>query len=411
MEHVGLAFCMVVLIVALMALFSVNWVYFKVLKIALVKDLVDNPDVRKLQKTPVPVMGGIAVFFGVLAGALTTTVLSQLFGYSLERGLMPIMCALGLMLYVGALDDILGLTPRSRLLIEILAVVGVIYGRGMCMDSFGGMWGISHFSWWLAVPFTVFAGVGIINAINMIDGVNGLSSGMCMTCSLFFGIAFALRGDLLNASLAMTMVGALIPFFVHNVFGKKSRMFIGDAGTMMMGVMMTWFLICLVNYGPVSFVAFGIERKVNLMALGLAILSVPVFDTLRVMSMRMLEGKSPFRPDKTHLHHVFIQVGVSHFITAMCEIHIGVCIVAIWVVSVLCGLSMNAQMYVVMAASVCLVWGAYAFLRYHERRRTALLQRIVRFSPKTHLGQKGWWKKFTVVLDGPEEFYITDKKE
>ena len=213
----------------IIAFVAVNWIYFKILKIALKKNLVDNPDARKLQKTPIPVMGGMAVFFGILAGVFASTVVQEVAMESSVAILLPIICAMSIMLYVGALDDIMGLTPKARLLIEILIVLGLVYAGGMCLDNFMGMWGLHKFSWWFAVPLTIFAGVGIINAVNMIDGVNGLSSGLCITCCAFFGIAFVKVNDIPNAVLAFTSIGALTPFFIHNVFGLKSRMFIGDA--------------------------------------------------------------------------------------------------------------------------------------------------------------------------------------
>ena len=171
---------------AVVAFVAVKWAYFKVLRIALDKNLVDNPDARKLQKRPVPVMGGIAVYFGVLAGVLCGAVLHALTGAAVPTRLLPVMCAMSVMLYVGALDDILGLSPRSRMVIEVLTVLALVFASGRCIDSLHGLWGVEAFSWWIAVPLTVFAGVGIINAVNMIAGVNGL----CSVCrSLWWGMS------------------------------------------------------------------------------------------------------------------------------------------------------------------------------------------------------------------------------
>ena len=386
---------------AVCAFTAVTWVYFKILKIALLKGLVDNPDARKLQKVPVPVLGGIAVFFGLLVGLMFWGMSYRMLVGPIVPSILPVMLAMGILLYVGTLDDIIGLSPTSRLVIEVLVVLGMIYISGKCIDDFNGMWGIERFSWYLAVPLTVFAGVGIINSINMIDGVNGLSSGLCITCCAFFGFVFIQVGDVYNAALAFAMAGALIPFFIHNVFGMKSRMFIGDAGTMVMGGLMTWFLIQMLSTDGVA-----VDYKhVNMIAMSLAVLSVPVFDTLRVMSMRMAKGKSPFQPDKTHLHHVFVQVGVSHFFTAMSEIFIGMLIFGIWILSVLAGLSINGQLLLVIGLSMLLVWGTYAFLRFHESRQTDFLHHIQKFSLRTHLGSKEWWKRITAKLDAPEDYY------
>lgn len=391
------------------AFIAVNWVYFKILKIAFDKNLVDNPDARKLQKNPVPVMGGMAVFFGVLVGVLSGAVLHAIVKDASSTMLLPVICAMSIMLYVGAMDDILGLTPLSRLVIEMLTMLGLVYASGMCLDTFRGMWGVYEFSWWLAVPLTIFAGVGIINAVNMIDGVNGLSSGLCMTCCLFFGLAFIKVGDTPNAVLAFTTIGALAPFFIHNVFGLRSRMFIGDAGTMVMGILLTWFTVNLISCESAD-IYFYRANNVNAIALSVAILSVPIFDTLRVMGMRIANKKSPFHPDKTHLHHVFVNIGVSHFITAMSEILIGIVIVGIWIVCVLTGVGIDWQLYIVVIASILLVWGTYVILRYHSNKHTEFLHWLTAFSVKTHLGRKEWWKNISAWLDEPGD-YVEDEND
>lgn len=391
----------------LVAFCAVNWIYFRILKIALHKKLVDNPDARKLQKMPIPVLGGIAVYFGVLAGVLSGVVVYNWVTVPVYTSFVAVICAMSIMLYVGALDDILGLTPSARIIIEVLVVLALVFSSGMCIDTFHGMWGVNSYSWLIAVPLTVFAGVGIINAINMVDGINGLSSGLCMCYCVFFGIYFIKVGHVANTVLAFCMIGALLPFFIHNVFGLKSRMFVGDSGTMTMGILMTWFLINALS-SKSAVISFSNGSGVNMIALALAILSVPVFDTLRVMTMRMLKGRSPFSPDKTHLHHVFVNVGMSHFITAMSEILIDVLIVAVWLVGALCGLSMEWQLYLVILSSVILVWGTYGILRFHVRRHTGFLFRLTKFSIRTHLGRTVWWKRITEWLDAPGDYDEND---
>lgn len=278
---------------AIAAFIAVHWIYFKILCIAKDKNLVDNPDARKLQKTPIPVMGGIAVFFGVAFGIMAGYTAGGMLGVDYDIILLPVLAAMVVMLYVGALDDIRGLSPLSRLVIESLTMVGLIYAGGGCIDTFHGLWGIGSFSWWIAVPLTIFVGVGIINAVNMIDGVNGLSSTLCLLSSGLYGIVFLKSGDVANATLAFSMAAALVPFMIHNIFGLRSRMFIGDAGTMVMGLLLTWFTISLLKSdSPITF--YEDANNVNLIAFALAVLCVPVFDTLRVMTMRMVRKKSPF---------------------------------------------------------------------------------------------------------------------
>lgn len=400
---------LVILIPVFVSLFSVNWVYFKILRIAKVKNLVDNPDARKLQKEPIPVVGGIAVFFGVVLGMLTGVVLAAIFNVTLPLQLMPIVCAMVVMLYIGGMDDMVGLSPASRFVIEILTVLGVIFAGGCCVDNFYGMWGVFEISWWIAVPLTVFAGVGIINAINMIDGVNGLSSGLCIVCSCFYGLAFIWLDDIANAMMAFVMAAALIPFLIHNVFGKNSRMFIGDAGTMVMGILMTWFAISTIQSG-VSVKLDWAHDEVNMIALALAILSVPVFDTVRVMVMRIAHKKSPFHPDKTHLHHVFISLGVSHSVTSITEILVDTTVVAIWTLTIFLGVSMDWQLYIVVGSAMLLVWGTYAFIRWHGDNHTAFLHKLTHISLSNSQKDRIWLGKIERWLDSPEMKYIKQEQ-
>lgn len=387
---------------AIMAFIAVNWSYFKILKIAKDKNLVDNPDARKLQKAPIPVMGGIASFMGVTVGMLTASAIVGIVpGLTSTAYILPVTMAMIAMLYVGAMDDIVGLTPRSRLVIEVLTVLGLVCAGGGCIDSLHGVWGVEQFSWWVAVPLTVFAGVGIVNAVNMVDGVNGLSSGLCMAVSGMFAIAFLKSGDTSNAVLALVMVASLLPFYVHNVFGNRSRMFIGDAGTMVMGIVLVWFTISVLRSdSPVQY--YSLATGVGLVAMMLAFMSVPVFDTLRVMTMRMVHGRSPFSPDKTHLHHVFIAAGVSHFVTSSSVILIDLLVTLGWAIAVKCGMGVTGQLWLVIGLSVLLVWGTYGFIHYHAVHHTRFMHWLSHFSVSTHFGRKEWWKAISRWLDAPE---------
>lgn len=399
-----------IILSSLTALLTVHWAYFRVLKIAKDKNLVDNPDARKLQKEPVPMMGGIAVFIGVLAGVLIGIACFTIpsIAHHTEipntiKQLTPIVCAMSIMLYTGAMDDILGLTPRSRLIIEIATVCGLILGSGMCIDSLHGLWNVNVISWYIAVPLTIFACVGIINAVNMVDGVNGLSSGLCMTIFIYYGITFIKVGDTANAILSISTAGALLPFLVHNIFGKSTKMFIGDAGTMMMGVLMCWLTICLLN-GRCVFEENPDYQGVGFVALALAIVSLPVFDTLRVMSMRIARGKSPFHPDKTHLHHAFIKVGISHIATTLTEIFIDMLVVIIWAISVkVFKADFTQQLYVVIVSSAVLIWGSYIFLTSPKMQSTRVIRLLKDFSPSTHWGHRQWWTNLATWLDAPEK--------
>lgn len=390
----------IVILSSLVAFFSVKWVYFKVLKIAKDSNIVDNPDARKLQKRPVPVLGGIAVFFGLIAGVLAGACLTYIFSSTPQQSLGPILCAIVIMIYTGALDDIQGLTPSVRFVVEIFTILALIFASGACIDSFHGMWGIGDFSWWIAVPLTVFACVGIINAVNLIDGVNGLCSSLCVLYSLLFGLLFLKVSEIPNAVLAFSLAASAIPFIAHNVFGKRSKMFLGDAGTLMLGVIMAWFTISFLRSDS-SVKILAVHKNYNMIAMSLAILSVPVFDTLRVMTRRIYHRQSPFHPDKTHLHHVFIKAGISHSITTLLILLINSLIVLIWFLSAKLHAGLNLQLYIVILCSIVLVWGVYFLFSWNEKHHTALMHSLTKFGVKSHLGHTQAWIALEKWLDSP----------
>ncbi len=311
----------------------------------------------------------------------------------------PILLGSILMLYIGTMDDILGLSSSLRLVIEVVVMLGVIYGSGICIDSFHGLWGIQSFSWRVAVPLTVFAGVGLINAYNMVDGVNGLSSGLYIASScLLIGISWKCE-DYVGCAIALCFACSMLPFFMHNVFGRKSRMFIGDGGSMVMGLLVTWsvmrVLSCNNAYEMIGRNFQGC--RLGLVALMLSVASVPVFDTVRVMFSRILRGESPCKADKTHLHHKLVGIGLSHPATAMCEILLNLLVVGIWYLSYRLGLSVNVQFNIVMVSSILLIWGTYFTLSKISERIPEIRER--KWVKNTHVERKKWWLTLEQWLD------------
>ena len=330
-----------ILIPAFLALLGTLWVHPKVLKISIMKNLVDNPDARKLQRNPVPVMGGIAVFFGIVIGICSSQMMFN------SPNVFMLVAAMLIMLYTGTIDDIIDLSPTIRFIIEILVVLWMMYINKSSIDCFWGLWGVDTIPQWISYPLTIFASVGIINAINLIDGVNGLSSGFCFMASVMFAIIFYTTGNTVMAIIATSAAGAIIPFFFHNVFGYHTRMFIGDGGTLVIGMMMSMFTISILGQNSVC--ADYAESGLSLVAMTLAILAIPVFDTLRVMTSRIIRGTSPFHPDKTHLHHLFIELGFSHAGTTISILTINFLVVVLWFVSYKLGASIEVQLYIVIA--------------------------------------------------------------
>lgn len=372
----------------LISLLSVCWIHPRLVRIALDKNIVDNPNARKLQRKPVPVLGGIAVFFGSVIGLGCASLVCNC------SELFIVVVAMMIMLYTGTLDDILDLSPGLRFLVEIFTVLLLVYVGGYSLNDFHGLWGIHQIPQYLAVPLTVVAAVGIINGINLIDGVDGLSSGYCILTSLFFGGMFWGVGDQVMTMLAVVAAGSLIPFFFHNLFGKSSKMFIGDGGTLVMGIVISVFVMRTLTHG--TFCEIYDPKNVGLIPFMLAVLAIPVFDTLRVMITRILKHKSPFHPDKTHLHHMFIRLGCSHAATTLAILLLNLFVVLCGWFSYLTGCSVDMQLYVVVLAALLITAGLYNFMEWHIRHKTKFIRLLRRIGYRTHLNRTGiffWLQK------------------
>ena len=371
-----------ILFPALIALFCTWWIHPYILKVAITKNIVDNPDALKLQRVPVPVLGGLNVVFGVLTGVMGF----NLFGNFYD--LFPVFASIIIILIIGLMDDMISLTPRVRFVVEIILVLFLIFTTGYQINDFSGLWGLQEVPLYLSVPLTVVASVGIINAINLIDGVDGYSSGYSIVSCALFGIMFYALDNVRMVTLAAIVATSLVPFFFHNVFGKHSKMFIGDAGTLSLGIVFSMFVATILSVTPGG---KPVDPNMGLVPFTLAVLCVPVFDTLRVMSARICRGKSPFHPDKTHLHHLFIELGFSHIGTTISIITANLLVVLSWFVAYCCGLSVDVQLYIVIALGIGVTFIFYPFTKAQMRKETAYYRFFHRLGEASQIKRTGFW--------------------
>lgn len=349
-----------IIVVFIISLIVASLTHQPVLHFAQKHNIYDNPEARKLQRKPIPVMGGFVVFLGAMIGSLC-----YWFVYDCTS-IIPIQIAMLLMLIVGAWDDIRKLTPGMRFVFEVLMVVGLALVNGYPINDLHGLWGVHGISPWIAWPITVIGCVGIINAINMIDGIDGLSSGICIMAFSFYSWVFFRAHDFVHAALGVSIAGALIPFFIMNVFGKRSKMFIGDAGTMMLGIALCDMVMAMLTKGSACAKKFD-GTDFCLIAYAYAVLSIPICDTVRVMFGRISRGESPFHPDKTHLHHAFIDYGFHHLETALLEIILNMLVILFFGLLVRSFLPLRWQLYGVVLASVAICFGLYYMLGRRKR--------------------------------------------
>ena len=393
----------IAIIVTLVAMLTSALVFPFALRFALKHDIVDKPNARKLQRSPVPVFGGVVVYSGILAGGLV------LLFFFRSPMLAWILFSVALMMVIGTWDDINGLPAFVRLLVEVLLVGGFIATTGIYIDNLHGLWGVYEMDPLYAIPISIFAGVGTINAINMIDGVDGYSSGYAMLACLCF--AFAFHSAWTPGMVCLTLIagGALLPFFMHNVFGARSRMFIGDGGTLMLGMLLTSLafsaLSSKVGLGPLE------DQNVCIPALVIGVGCIPLFDAVRVMFVRMIHGKSPLKADKSHLHHLFIDMGFSHLGAAMFIIQMNIIVlIGLWLAWYL-GASMDLQLYVVVAMALIVTAGVYSLMRWQQNggpvdeegypQGTKLWHLLCRLGEWTHKENKRAWRMMRFIMDYP----------
>lgn len=393
----------IAIIVFIVALLTSAMVFPVALRFARKHDIVDNPNARKLQRVPVPVFGGIVVFLGVLAGWLVLMLFMK--SEVLSWGLV----AMTIMMAIGMWDDMRDLSATLRFVIEFALVGAFIAVTGVYIDDFHGLWGIHELTPWLAIPLSLVVGVGIINAVNLIDGVDGYSSGYGILACVCVAIAFWQVWNPVMVCLTVIVIGAIIPFFLHNVFGARSKMFIGDGGTLMLGTLMAVMIFCSLSS------KFGLEaledKDMSLIAFTIAVACIPVFDTLRVMTMRILRGNSPFKPDKTHLHHLFIDMGFSHLGAALSILLINASVVLIWLLSWKLGASIDVQTYIVVALGFAVTFGFYKYMKNQQNGGPVdeegypqgskvwhIAQKVGDF---THREDKRFWRTMRDLMDGP----------
>lgn len=308
MEHV---FFMVVGF--LMAVVLGQIIIPRILVISHRKRLFDQPDSRKVHHRPISRLGGVT-FFPVILIVMCTIGLLQF--YEMEKITSSVisesLCLVaGLMLLymIGVCDDLIGVRYRRKFEVQILAAAFLPFA-GLSIQNLGGLFGWYEISPLVGVPLTMLLTVFLINAINLIDGIDGLASGLCMVAITLFGVSFAWHGSWMYALLAFASVGVLVPFFFYNVFGNANRghkIFMGDTGSLTLGFILSVMVV--------KYVSVMVQESSRLdgapVVMAFSVLLVPSLDVCRVILNRFRRRVHPFKPDKSHIHHKFLNMGFT----------------------------------------------------------------------------------------------------
>lgn len=287
---------------------SFSIAYFIIPKIILVsktKKLFDVPNHRSAAKHIVPTLGGIAIFAGFRLSQVVA-----LNSYNTNE-LKYLSAGILVMFLIGLKDDIIGVSAKAKLFVQVLVAFYLVVLGNYRITDIHGILGINEVEYFTGIILSVFVIVGIINSLNLIDGIDGLSSGIGILISSVFGLLFLTAGDYIYALTCFSLTGSLIAFFLYNVFGHANKIFMGDTGSLILGVIVAAIAIHFINFTPLSNTA-----TLGSSAIALSIIIVPVIDTLRVFMIRISQRRSPFSPDMNHIHHNLIKLTGGHHLAA-----------------------------------------------------------------------------------------------
>lgn len=297
----------------------------KIILISYKKKLFDFADERKVHKGIVPRLGGVAftpvitITLALVAGVFTLFSPNRIsFSYIMHSAHLALGLSALVILYMeGVTDDLIGVGYKAKFLTQLICAVMIIC-TGVWLNNLHGLFGVYELSPWVGMPLTAVLLVFIINAVNLIDGIDGLASGLSMIALFFLGCLYGWCGEWTYAVLSFATLGTLVPFFCYNVFGRAEigrKIFMGDGGSQTIGLILGLLAVrfCVYDGGSISRLPF------NPLVVAFSLLMVPCLDVIRVMLGRIRRHQNPFMPDKTHIHHKFLALGMSHR-TAMVSI-------------------------------------------------------------------------------------------
>ncbi len=272
-----------------------------VIQVAETKNLYDIPDERKLHTKKIASLGGVGIFAGFIIASLL----------SIQGHLNPefqyFFAAAIVIFFLGLKDDIVVLSASKKFIGQLLAASILIHLGDIRLDSMYGVFGIEQLPAGFGLTLSYLTIIVIINSFNLIDGVDGLAASLGVLSTVVFGIYFFAIDYQAYALFAFAMAGSLVAFLIFN--HHPAKIFMGDSGSLMIGMVNAILVIKFINVAHDPFVAIPVHSSV---AFGFAVLIVPLLDTLRVFSVRILNAKSPFTPDRNHVHHLFLDRGLSH---------------------------------------------------------------------------------------------------
>jgi UDP-N-acetylmuramyl pentapeptide phosphotransferase/UDP-N-acetylglucosamine-1-phosphate transferase len=310
-----------------------------IIKVAKAKHLFEPFEERKIHTAIIPPLGGVAIFIGFTLSSIVATD-----GLHFDT-LKYIIASVILMFFIGLKDDLLNIAARKKLVIQIFATIILIALADIRFTNLHGILSTHEIGFFPSFTITLLAILAIINAFNLIDGIDGLASGLAMMSATVFGVWFFIAGHYQFAIMSFALVGTLSGFFLYNVFGKSNKLFMGDTGSLIIGLVIATLVVKFNEFNIIKTAPFAIGAAP---AVSLAIISIPLIDTLRVMSIRISQRKSPFAADTNHIHHrIFSLVSNHHLKTTLIIVAANIVIIALAILINSIGINQNLQFVII----------------------------------------------------------------
>jgi UDP-N-acetylmuramyl pentapeptide phosphotransferase/UDP-N-acetylglucosamine-1-phosphate transferase len=316
------------------------------IKVAELKNLTDTPnELRKLHVRSVPTIGGIIIYAGTI------------FSYALwlptddATDFKYIVATTLLMFFVGVKDDIIGTAPMKKLAAHVLCALMIVLMANIRIKSLHGIFGIYEIPYWASIFLSLFTMIVVINAFNLIDGVDGLAAGIGFIAAMSFGIWFLLLKDLVMGCMAFALAGSLLAFLYYNF--SPAKIFMGDSGSLTIGLIMSVLAIKLIEFERVSLIyQLSLSTKP---VIAIAFLIYPLVDTMRIFMYRMLNGLSPFNADRNHIHHRLQDIGFTHRQTSLVLYVSSILVIAVAFLTIKLSPTQALLSVVGFAAVLCLI--------------------------------------------------------
>lgn len=340
------------------------------------KHITEGPGYRKFQERPVAVIGGNVI---ILIVCITAVIVNLFYDIS---SLFPVMCVMFMLYVFGTLDDTLGMGWKTKLILQSISVTLLFIGSNYGIHNIYGIHWFSSMPSWFYGIMTLLFGVLVINALNFADGIDGLAASLGVLVGLTMGFWHARHGFVTQAIISFIMVGVMVSFFGFNVFSKRYKSFMGDSGSLVLGL----FIFVAVSDDEISLVDGSLLVDSYSFSFVIAVLSYMLFDIVRVVLMRVVQHKPPYKGDRTHLHHIYVDMGMSHFMAVIVILLCNILVIGVWLLTALMGMPIIPQLLMTLLAGAVFIWTPYFSITYfrdkHKERYDAISDKCKSVSTK-----------------------------